>query len=80
MWLTYRVDIANNFKDHISVISRSTNPIILSDPMSAIQTYVSETDHNALLLSIPSESQIKDIAFKMKPWTSPGPDGFPPGF
>ncbi|XP_026395787.1 uncharacterized protein LOC113290395 [Papaver somniferum] len=64
---------------HFSNMAKTGNPskeIIFFD---YITPYVSASD-NIALLRMPSHEEIKDVVFKMKPWTSPGPDGFPVGF
>ncbi|XP_026398740.1 uncharacterized protein LOC113294563 [Papaver somniferum] len=39
-----------------------------------------DDEDNTKLLQIPSEAEIFDTLMSMEAWTSPGPDGFPPGF
>lgn len=47
--------------------------------MNHIPQCISMEDNEALEV-IPTEHEIYQALMTMDPWTSPGPDGFPPGF
>lgn len=78
-WHTDRKQIADILFEHFSGMSSSTDPVINVDFMNNIPKCITDTD-NEMLLIIPFAEEIKRTVFMMKPWTSPGPDGFPSGF
>ncbi|XP_026428415.1 uncharacterized protein LOC113324312 [Papaver somniferum] len=79
VWLTGGHGIAVNLKNHFSSISRTSNPTHNARLFYCVNACVTNAD-NLCLMRLPSKDKIKDVVFSMKPWTSPGPDGFPPGF
>ncbi|XP_026399356.1 uncharacterized protein LOC113295223 [Papaver somniferum] len=79
IWLTDRYEIAINLRNHFSSIGKTSNPSTDPNLFDCVDTCVTNAD-NIWLMSLPSSEEIKQVVFSMKPWTSPGPDGFPPGF
>ncbi|XP_026459211.1 uncharacterized protein LOC113359854 [Papaver somniferum] len=79
IWLTDRHDIVVNLRNHFSSISRTSNHIHNARIFDCINACVTNAN-NLCLMRLPSKEEIKEVVFSMKPWTSPGPDGFPPGF
>ncbi|XP_026428931.1 uncharacterized protein LOC113324862 [Papaver somniferum] len=74
-----RDSIASELKRHFSNICRSRTPPSPVKLLVNIESCISDED-NDVLLSTPSADDIRKIVFQMQPWTSPGPDGYQPGF
>ncbi|XP_026417206.1 uncharacterized protein LOC113312685 [Papaver somniferum] len=79
IWLTDRADIAANLKSHFSKMSRTTMPPNPSTYLDYIMPCISNEENN-MLTGIPTHEEVKNVIFSMQPWTTPGLDGFPPGF
>ncbi|XP_026417342.1 uncharacterized protein LOC113312820 [Papaver somniferum] len=71
--------IANELKDHFSKISRTTNPPRDNSFLDILEPCITTTEDD-FLIHPPTDEEIKVIAWQMQPWTSPGPNGYPPGF
>ncbi|XP_026434041.1 uncharacterized protein LOC113331533 [Papaver somniferum] len=78
IWLDERRDIKNELLRHFSNMSRTTHPPNSDAFLSNIETCINDQD-NSMLIAMPSCDEIKKVVFEMKPWTTPIPDGFPPG-
>ncbi|XP_026410598.1 uncharacterized protein LOC113305814 [Papaver somniferum] len=57
----------------------SSSPADSSSFLQYIPQCITAED-NQQLEAIPTEKEIHSALMTMEPWTSPGPDGFPPGF
>ncbi|XP_026410582.1 uncharacterized protein LOC113305796 [Papaver somniferum] len=79
IWLDDRHDIETELLRHFSDMSRTTHPPSSDTYLDRLENIITDQD-NLMLTEIPSSEEIKKIVFDMKPWTTPGPDGFPPGF
>lgn len=60
-------------------MSKSSRPPSPDSYLNCIHPCISRED-NLMLTGVPSSDEIRNIVFDMQPWTTPGPDGFPPGF
>ncbi|XP_026410754.1 uncharacterized protein LOC113305978 [Papaver somniferum] len=72
-------DIEAIFTNHFKSIATSSKPQINNDILQLFQTCVSELQNNSLI-QVPQAQEIKDVVFQIKPWASPGNDGFQAGF
>ncbi|XP_026410726.1 uncharacterized protein LOC113305951 [Papaver somniferum] len=74
-WCSDRDSLSGLLKKHFQDI------MITSDPPSSqhFLRHISLEDNEALE-AIPTEHEIYQALMKMEPWTSPVPDGLPPGF
>ncbi|XP_026428932.1 uncharacterized protein LOC113324863 [Papaver somniferum] len=79
IWLTEREEIAANLKSHFFKMSRTARPPNVGSYLDHIVPCITAEDKN-MLNSIPSHEEVKNVVFSMQPWTTPVPDGFPPGF
>ncbi|XP_026429496.1 uncharacterized protein LOC113325844 [Papaver somniferum] len=79
IWLDERHDIENELVRHFSNMRKTSNPPRSYDYPNNMDVKISDTD-NAMLIAIPNADEVRKIVFDMKPWTTPSPDGFPPGF
>ncbi|XP_026434310.1 uncharacterized protein LOC113331882 [Papaver somniferum] len=79
VWITDRKCIASELRNHFSAVNRSTNPPCSDDFLCDIVPCITN-DENDMLTKIPTSEEISNILFQMQPWTTPGPDGYPPGF
>ncbi|XP_026420439.1 uncharacterized protein LOC113316486 [Papaver somniferum] len=79
IWLNDRKDIECELLRHFSSTSRSTKPPCPDLFLNNVSASISESD-NAMLVAMHNAEDIKKVVFDMKPWTTPRPDGFPPGF
>ncbi|XP_026451251.1 uncharacterized protein LOC113351494 [Papaver somniferum] len=59
--------------------TRTTSPSNPVEYLDNIIPCITEED-NSMLTKIPTSEEIKVIVFSMQAWTTPVPDGFPPGF
>lgn len=64
---------------HFSSMSKTSHSPNSDSFLSNINACISAKD-NDMLTVMPSNDEIKKIVFETKPRTTPGPDGFPPGF
>ncbi|XP_026377263.1 uncharacterized protein LOC113271580 [Papaver somniferum] len=74
-WCSSREDITKLLTQHFQSICTSSNPLLDADLLSLIPKCVTEED-NSNLTAIPSAEEVKDMAFHIKPWAAPRPDGF----
>ncbi|XP_026377852.1 uncharacterized protein LOC113272180 [Papaver somniferum] len=79
IWHDSKEEIESTLLQHFSSISGTTNPVTDANILFQFQTCVTDEDNEALLC-IPSEQEIKDAVFQIKPWASPGADGFQASF
>ncbi|XP_026398476.1 uncharacterized protein LOC113294294 [Papaver somniferum] len=78
-WCQDRSSIEDLLVSHFKKISTTSKPGDSENFLQHIPSCISEQDNDALV-SIPSNQEIFEALKLMDPWTSPGPDGFPPGF
>ncbi|XP_026417593.1 uncharacterized protein LOC113313084 [Papaver somniferum] len=79
IWFDSRSDIEAIFTNHFKNISTSSTPQINNEILQLFQPCVSEIQNNCLI-QVPHAQEIKDVVFQIKPWASPGNDGFQAGF
>ncbi|XP_026441788.1 uncharacterized protein LOC113340957 [Papaver somniferum] len=80
-WLEDIAQVTGLLSSHFKKIFTSSNPS--SSDIDEALRFVSPIityDINASLIAIPTSQEIIDTVNMMAPWSSPGPDGFPPGF
>ncbi|XP_026437407.1 uncharacterized protein LOC113335598 [Papaver somniferum] len=78
-WRQYRASIENVSITHFKKISTTSHPADSYHFLQHIPSCISEQD-NEKLIKIPDDVEIYEALKSMQPWTSPMPDGFPPGF
>ncbi|XP_026419847.1 uncharacterized protein LOC113315813 [Papaver somniferum] len=78
-WCNDRDSLSNLLKQHFQNIMTTSNPSSIQHFIRHIPRCIYLKD-NEQLEAIPSEQEIHQALMTMEPWTSPGPDGFPPGF
>lgn len=78
-WCCERATLDNLLTSHFKKINTSVETTDSYSFLQHIPRCILDED-NAELLLIPSESEIYDTLMSMEAWTSPGPNGFPPGF
>ncbi|XP_026380111.1 uncharacterized protein LOC113274904 [Papaver somniferum] len=59
-------------------MSRTTSPNNPVNYLNNITPCITDAD-NCMFIACPSYDEVKNTVFAMKPWTTPGPDGFPGG-
>ncbi|XP_026428428.1 uncharacterized protein LOC113324327 [Papaver somniferum] len=64
---------------HFKKISTTSNPADRHIFLQHIPNCISD-QYNTYLVAVHSVQEIHEALSLMEPWTSPGPDGFPPGF
>lgn len=74
IWLADRDMIVTELGDLFGKISRTTNPPRCNDFFKVLTPCISE-EENDILVTNPTDEEIKNILWQMQPWTSPGPDG-----
>ncbi|KAI3903730.1 hypothetical protein MKW92_030583, partial [Papaver armeniacum] len=67
------------FLNHFTNISTSSKPPVQNDILRVFNPCISEARNN-YLVQIPDAQEIKDVVFQIKPWASPGNDGFQAAF
>ncbi|XP_026428152.1 uncharacterized protein LOC113324027 [Papaver somniferum] len=78
-WYQHRASIESLLITHFKNISTTSQPTDCYQFFQYISSCITDQD-NEMLARISEDVEIYDALMKMKPWTSPGPDGFPPGF
>ncbi|XP_026452117.1 uncharacterized protein LOC113352521 [Papaver somniferum] len=78
-WCQDRSSIESLLVSHFKNISSTSNPSVSSVFLQHISSCISEQD-NVELVAIHTKLEIHQALMTIEPWTSPGPDGFPPGF
>ncbi|XP_026451075.1 uncharacterized protein LOC113351275 [Papaver somniferum] len=79
IWFDSRSDIEAIFTNRLNNIATSSKPQINNEILQLFQPCVSEIQNNSLI-QVPHAQEIKDVVFQIKPWASPGNDGFQAGF
>ncbi|XP_026451412.1 uncharacterized protein LOC113351684 [Papaver somniferum] len=80
-WLENRDQVAELLSKHFKKIYTSSNPskYDIDEALRFVYPIITN-DINASLIAIPSVQEIIDTVNMMAPWSSTGPDDFPPGF
>ncbi|XP_026458736.1 uncharacterized protein LOC113359264 [Papaver somniferum] len=80
-WIDNKDQVVDLLSRHFKKIYTSSNPSVqeIHDSLRFVTPLINE-DMNENLTAIPSVQEIWDTVNMMAPWSSPGPDGFPPGF
>ncbi|XP_026439305.1 uncharacterized protein LOC113337993 [Papaver somniferum] len=80
-WTDNKNQVADLLSRHFKKIYTSSNHSVqdIHDSLRFVTPLINE-DMNENLIAIPSVQEIWDTVNMMAPWSSPGPDGFPPGF
>ncbi|XP_026384103.1 uncharacterized protein LOC113279643 [Papaver somniferum] len=79
IWYDNRSDIEAIFINRFKNIATSSKPQVKNEIMKLFHPCVSEIQNNCLI-QVPDAQEIKDVVFQIKPWASPGNDGFQDGF
>lgn len=79
IWYDSRPDIERTLLNHFKDISTTTKPSLNTSILHIFQNCITDADNDSLL-QIPYDQEIKDVVFQIKPWASPGNDGFQTGF
>ncbi|XP_026434672.1 uncharacterized protein LOC113332339 [Papaver somniferum] len=78
-WVNDRVNLETLLVNNFSSIGTTSNPYRNTEILNCIDPCISDIDNLSLLRPVTKQEIINTIN-QMTPWTSPGPDGFPPGF
>lgn len=78
-WSKDRNQLEDLLVNHFSSIGTTSNPFRNRDFLNCIDPCISNADNDKLLSPITLQ-EVRDTIKQMASWSSPGPDGFPPGF
>ncbi|XP_026444346.1 uncharacterized protein LOC113344629 [Papaver somniferum] len=78
-WDNDRVDLKTLLVNHFSSIGTTSNPYRNTELLNCIDPCISDIDNLTLLRPV-NKQKIIDTINQMTPWTSLGPDVFPPGY
>lgn len=79
MWRDDRDNIARVLRSHFRSVTRTSHPPHQQHVLNLITPCITD-EENTKLLELPSEDEVKQVVFMMKPWAAPGNDGFQAGF
>lgn len=79
MWRDDRDNIARVLRSHFRSVTRTSHPPHQQHVLILITPCITD-EENTKLLELPSEDEVKQVVFMMKPWAAPGNDGFQAGF
>ncbi|XP_026441678.1 uncharacterized protein LOC113340833 [Papaver somniferum] len=78
-WCSDKASLEDLLSNHFHKIMSTSSPGSSYYFLKHIPSIITDAV-NQELEAIPSEEEIYKALMTMEPWTSPGPDGFPPGF
>lgn len=79
IWYDSRIEIEEIMLSHFQNVTATSKSPIFQDILNLFQPCISDSDNLRLIL-LPDDQEIKDVVFSIRPWASPGNDGFQAAF
>ncbi|XP_026451504.1 uncharacterized protein LOC113351785 [Papaver somniferum] len=79
LWYDSKNEIEQTLLSYFAVISTTSMPLLNQQILQLFSPCISNEENDSLI-RLPDAHEIKDVVFNIRPWASPGNDGFQAGF